>query len=315
MKICIVGLGSIGKRHLVNIHEICKMRGIDLEVHALRKGNRPLPEDLKLLVNKQLLDITELDSEYDAIYITNPTNLHYLFLKDLIPYSKKFFIEKPVFEHAEYDLDSLCMPTDGIYYVACPLRFTSVVMYLKEYVSKNTVYSARAICSSYLPDWRPSQDYTKTYSASKEQGGGVCIDLIHEWDYITYLFGLPTELKLFYGKLSHLQITSEDLAVYIAKYEDKLVELHLDYFGRMPKRCIELFTKEQTLTGDILGSRILFSEGGETVTFSELPNDKYLREMEYFFDLCQGKLQNINDIKTALTTIKLAQGQIICKDV
>ena len=61
--------------------------------------------------------------------------------------------------------------------------------YVKNNVDLSKVYSARAISSSYLPDWRPGQDYRTTYSAHKDMGGGVSIDLIHEWDYLSWLFG------------------------------------------------------------------------------------------------------------------------------
>ena len=302
-----MGVGSIGKRHLTNLHDIYSRKKLKLEVHALRSENRPLENSIIKLIDKQIFEIKKLDCNYDMILLSNPTSLHYEYLKELIPYSKNFFIEKPLFDQSDYELKNLNLDKESLYYVACPLRYTSVIKYIKELVSNNHIYSARAICSSYLPDWRKDVDYTKVYSASKENGGGVCIDLIHEWDYITYLFGFPIETKSFNGKVSDLNITSEDLAVYIARYVDKFIEIHLDYFGRVPSRYIQLFTKEITIIGDIIGSKISFSDGRESITFNDPPNDKYIREMEYFLELCERKKENLNDICYALKTLKLAQ--------
>ena len=44
------------------------------------------------------------------------------------------------------------------------------------------------------------------------------MDLIHEWDYLTYLFGIPEQMYKFVSHCSSLEINSDDLAVYIAKY-------------------------------------------------------------------------------------------------
>lgn len=75
-------------------------------------------------------------------------------------------------------------------------------------------------------------DYRTVYSAHKDMGGGVTIDLIHEWDYLVELFGKPEKMYNFKGTYSHLEIDSDDLSVYIAQYPTLLCEVHLDYFGR-----------------------------------------------------------------------------------
>ena len=54
-------------------------------------------------------------------------------------------------------------------------------------------------------------DYRTVYSAHKAMGGGVTIDLIHEWDYLVELFGVPDKLYNFKGTYSDLEIDSDML--------------------------------------------------------------------------------------------------------
>ena len=61
-------------------------------------------------------------------------------------------------------------------------------------------------------------DYRTVYSARRAMGGGVTIDLIHEWDYLVDLFGRPQEVYNFKGTYSELEIDSDDLSVYIARW-------------------------------------------------------------------------------------------------
>ena len=49
------------------------------------------------------------------------------------------------------------------------------------------------------------------------------------------------------GKKSTLEIDSDDYAIYIAEYADKILELHLDYFGRSIIRELTLFTEQDTI--------------------------------------------------------------------
>ena len=195
-----------------------------------------------------------------------------------------------------------------MFYVAAPMHYKPTISWLKEHFDFSEAFSLRSISSSYLPDWRPGVDYRKTYSAHKDMGGGVSIDLIHEWDYLQYLIGFPERAYSIIEKRSGLEIDSDDVALYIADYGDKTAEIHLDYFGRVPIRKIEIFTKEDTVECDLLTDTISFLKSGEQIILTEERDDTQARELEAFLDMIQGKRENTNDIEHALNTLILAKG-------
>ena len=306
MKVCFVGSGSIGSRHMLNLTAVCHERGEEAVIHALRSGARgPLREDIAGIVSRELLSIDELDSSYDAVFICNPTFMHYETIGRLKYISRCFFVEKPVFERPDYRLEDLELPGENRYYVACPLRYSRVIMRAGEMLADEKVISAQAISSSYLPDWRAGTDYRQTYSAKKEQGGGVRIDLIHEWDYLVELFGYPDSVASFSGRYSDLEISSEDIAVYIARYPGMLLELHLDYFGRVPERRLKVRTPAREYLFDILQGTVSLN-GTVAERYAEDRNEMYLREMRYFVGMMDGSHDSRNTLAHACEIMKLA---------
>ena len=308
MEILFVGLGSIGTRHLRNLFAVAKEKGVQVQADALRPSMRPLAEDVEGLLRAQYVSYDQL-GHYDAAFITNPTHLHAHTLAELAGRVDCFFIEKPIFEGTGYDLEQLGLGPEQKAYVAAPMRWCGTFLALKERMPSLAPYSARVICSSYLPDWRPGVDYRTVYSAHKEMGGGVTIDLIHEWDYMVDLFGEPLEAYNFKGTYSHLEIDSDDLSVYIARYPSLLAEVHLDYFGRAYRRSIELFCKEGTVTADF-GAGTLTLENGEVIHCEEPVNQRYLREMAYFLGYaCKGRGESINSPAMAQKVLGLTLGE------
>ncbi len=315
LTVLFVGLGSIGTRHIRNLDHLCKEKGIDLYIDALRHDlTVPLRSGVEELLANQLLDLDDDDAlpYYDIVFITNPTALHAEILEQVKDRAGALFIEKPIVSRDQIytKIQKLVNPGQKAY-VAAPMRWSKVFMETKDYLDEHPdkhPFSARAICSSYLPDWRPGVDYRKVYSANEEMGGGVDIDLIHEWDYLVYLFGMPQKTFNLRGKFSDLEITSNDLSVYIAKYPELLVELHLDYFGRKQQRYLELYFSDGTLIADFIEHKITFPDG--TVThYEENTNDWYLREMDYFLDyvtFLDG--DSINPPKEALNVLEVSAG-------
>jgi len=306
-KVCFVGLGSIAARHMKNLKDIF---GENIEIDVLRSGNgKALDDSLQSMIGQVHYEYDNLPTDYDVMFITNPTRLHYETLLKVQNHAKHFFIEKPVFETGKEDIADLQLKKGSVYYVACPLRYTNVIQYLKENIDFSRVYSMRCISSSYLPDWRPGTDYRNTYSAKKELGGGVSIDLIHEWDYICYLAGQPKKVHSFIGKKSNLEIDSDDLAVYIAEYPDKFLELHLDYLGRKAIRKIELFTKEDSIEADLIEQKIVYRKENRIIDLNEDRDSYQKKELIHFFDIVEGKYENDNTIERACEVLRITKGE------
>ena len=286
LRVLFVGVGSIAKRHIRNLHIIANERGIELTIDAFRRSIDSIRTEG---IDNEFSDINSMYSDYDIIFITNPTEMHLSTLKRFHDKGKHFFIEKPVVSFSQIDeAKSFNLRKDSIYYVACPLRYNAVIQFIKQNIDPDEVISVRSISSSYLPDWRPGQDYRETYSAHKEMGGGVSIDLIHEWDYLTYLFGFPQKVHSYIGKKSDLEIDSDDYAIYIAEYQNRIAELHLDYFGKKTIRQLQVFTKKDTIEGNIVNNSIAFLKSDELLDFNEERDDYQKRELNHFIDMVLG---------------------------
>jgi len=306
MKVCFIGVGSIAKRHISNLKEIATEKNLNLQIDAVRRNK----DDKFPFIENVYGSVNELSSDYDAIFITNPTEFHIDSLRQTVNKSKNYFIEKPLISVKRLaTVKDFQKDPDALYYVACPLRYTNVIRYLKEYVELHQIIAARCISSSYLPEWRPGQDYRNTYSAHRDLGGGVSIDLIHEWDYLKFLFGTPLDILYKSGKKSNLEMDCEDTALYIAEYDDKFLELHLDYYGRKTIREIMLFTSDDTVIGDLVNSKITFLKSGEVIDFGEHRNDYQKSELLHFLNL-MGNRRSDNSIEEAYKTIMLTQGRV-----
>ena len=86
--------------------------------------------------------------------------------------------------------------------IFCPVKFCKLE-------SKKIIH-ARIESGSYLPNWRPKQDYRSSCSAKKNLGGGVLLELSHELEYLSWIFGKPNWISAWVGKLSSLEIDVED---------------------------------------------------------------------------------------------------------
>jgi predicted dehydrogenase len=305
MKVLIVGLGSIGKKHLKEILSLYPK----CEIFALRsKSDTP-----KFPGVKNIFSFEEIRSLlFDFAVISNPTSEHKKTIQELINFKCPLFIEKPI--SSSLDIEAIVNSINDKEiqtYVACNLRFLDSVKFIKDQIShhKNKrLNEVNVYCGSYLPDWRHNVDFRKTYSANVELGGGVHIDLIHELDYLYWLFGAPNDVKRNFRSKSSLSISSFDYANYLLDYDGFCASVVLNYYRRDSKRSLELVFDDETWNIDLLknqitcNNKIIFSSEQRIV-------DTYQIQMEYFINCIKEQKETFNTISNALDVLKICLAQ------
>lgn len=237
-KALVIGYGSIGQRHV----RILKEMGMEVTVVSkhVDTSQYSFPTISEALANKR----------FEYIVISNNTSSHYETFREII--NRKLdcilLVEKPLFSNA-YPLVGTNIPV----YVAYNLRYHPLIKELVKVISDEVVVSVNTYVGQYLPNWRPNTDYTKSYSAHKELGGGVIRDLSHELDYLTYLFGNWTSLISNAGKISDLNIKSEDYCQVSFVTNKKInINLELNYLDRITQRYMIINTNSKTIKLDFI---------------------------------------------------------------
>lgn len=305
MKILIIGLGSIGEKHVIAIKSILP----HAEIFALRseKNAKKHPG----VTNIYNLD--EIESiAVDFAIIANPTSEHKRTIEQLTKYDFPLFIEKPIYSSLDIEDMINSINRRGIStYVACNLRFLDCLKFIKTQMPqllKKRLNEVNVYCGSYLPDWRPNVDFRKTYSALEELGGGVHIDLIHELDYIYWLFGIPKEVKRYFRSQSSLSVSSFDYANYVLDYNGFCASVVLNYYRRDPKRSLELVFDDETWNIDLLKNQITCNN--QTIFSSEQRiTDTNQIQMEYFINCLKRKTNTFNTISNAYDVLKICLNQ------
>lgn len=303
MNILFIGYGSIAKKHKLAIDQLYP----SAVCVALRSGR----DAAEIEGVRSIFAWDELTVKPDFAIVSTPTFRHTEDVKILVEKNIPVFLEKPV-SHILDGLDELTAEIKQqqlATYVACNLRFLPVLQFLHDYLNKKEqrVNEVLVYAGSYLPSWRPGIDYKENYSAKAEMGGGVHLDLFHELDYISWLFGQPEQSFNIRTNQSSLNLSAIDFASYSWMYKGFTATILLNYFRRKAKRTIEIVFDESTWIVDLLKNNIttdtgeLIFEGGD-----EGIKGTYLSQMKYFTDNIKTKTNPVlNTFEDSVNILKV----------
>lgn len=302
MNILIVGLGSIARKHISALQSL----KIEAKIYAFRSNpNAETEEGIENIYN-----LADLFIPIDFAIISNPSNLHYSFIEILAKKDIPLFIEKPAV-HSLENVEKLVDIIDDrklVTYVACNLRFHPCIIFLKNKLDTHDlrINELNVYCGSYLPDWRPGKDFRKIYSANASMGGGVHLDLFHELDYTTWLFGLPNKSRSILKSISSLEIDAIDYANFILEYDSFTANIILNYYRRKPKREIEIVFENETWTVDIIKNEIKNDADEYLLKASDFnAKETYVFQLEYFINCLKEKQMPMNSFKESLENLKI----------
>jgi predicted dehydrogenase len=314
MKFLVIGCGSIGRRHIRNLKILGagNIIACDINIECCRYVEQKYGI-------KACAELDEaLAQEPDVALICTPTSQHIAPALSAAKSGCHLFIEKPL-SHSIAGVDELIRMVSRqkvITLVGCNMRFHPGISKIKELLVRESI--GRTICArlqagQYLPDWHPGEDYRKGYSASVSLGGGIILDGIHEIDYITWLMGEVSRVFCFAGRLSSLEIDTEDTAEILLNFKSRAIaEVHLDYVQRAYARSCQVIGEEGTILWDINERQVrLYSAAAkEWQVFPQAAdydmNQMYIDEMKHFLDCLEGRAQPMQDVTAGKKALEVA---------
>lgn len=300
MKVLLIGFGSIGKRHYDVLSKLSEIHSIDVVTK----------QNIENKICYKNLEIVNNINQYDYFVIASETNKHFEQLKFLEGNvkNKLIFCEKPLFESKQN-----LVINDNKVFIGYVLRFHPLLAKLKEITKEENIILANAKCGQYLPYWRPNTDYKNCYSAKKDEGGGVLLDLSHEIDYIQWICGRIKNLNSIQTKISDLEIDSDDLMILIGKTEKKVVvNISIDYISKLTHRKLLIETFDHTYELDFIFNKLVQKNklGVEKVyTLLSLDRDSMFKEMHLEIFKKQEKICSYNEALEVMDTISMIQEQ------
>ena len=312
MKILIIGFGSIAKRHINNlIHNI----NCEIIVYSRRKNIRFLDhKKIKVLnsLEKCLLE------KPDVAFITNETVFHIPMAIRMAKSGLDLFIEKPLSNSTNgiKTLQKIVKQKKLITQMGCNLRFHKCIIKIRQLINQKKIGKVISIQSengSYLPDWHPHEDYRKGYASDRQLGGGIILTMIHDIDYLYWIFGNPKSIFSVSGKFSDLDISAEDYCSSIIEFKNNIMaELHLDFFQRPEFRGCKIKGTKGVIYWNSDKNEIRLFKNRKKVWEVVLAlkkfqrNEMYIDEIIHFLKCVKNRKQTINNLNEGIKTMKIA---------
>lgn len=293
-RVLIVGLGSIGKRHLRLAREIFPDADIRILRHKIGGAVPPGSNGCFSYIDEAIAFAPEI-----AI-IANPAPFHIEIAQALANAAAHLLIEKPLSDTLKgvEQLLETCHTQGTVILTGYNLRYLPSLQRFRELLGKGVigkVLSVRCEIGQYLPTWRPDSDYRFGVSARHDMGGGALLELSHELDYLRWIFGEVEWVKATLCRQSVLEIDVEDSAHltlgFVPKANgDRLIgTVNMDFIRHDTTRLCTVIGESGSLRWNGLTSEVLLFPAGAREWRKEFihthqPDDSYLAEWQDFIN-------------------------------
>jgi predicted dehydrogenase len=290
--------------------------GLGRSVTAVRRETMALDQELRDVPVATTIREARTDGPTVALICT-PTSHH---VADALAAARAgchVLIEKPLANRSDGvdDLEHELRERHLVGGVAQNLRFHPALRAVRDQIRDGDIgrpVTASVWCGQHLADWRPGRDLRTTYSASRSLGGGVVFDLIHEIDYLHWLFGDVTRVWAELSNSGTLGIETEDNAHIVMRFQSGLsASCHLDYLARPAYRGGTVTGSTGTMRWDLIAPHRLDTwdaTGSHRVLLADswTTNEMYVDEVQAFEAAVRGERGPDTTIADAARTLRTA---------
>jgi predicted dehydrogenase len=310
--ILIIGLGSVGRRHLQNLLTL----GVD-NIILYRTGKSTLPDSE--FNNFKTFDKLEeaLESEPIGVIVANPTSLHVSTAITAAKAGCHILMEKPVSHTLEdiSDLRKIVKANNLQFVTGYQFRFHPALRKIKAWLEAErigAVISAQAHWGEDVTNWHPGENYSKSYSVRAELGGGVALTLSHPFDYLRWFFGDVDKLYAVTGNSESLQTNADAIMQIAAKFKNGVIgDIYLDYIEKPTRHTLSLIGERGTIHWDNGAGGAKLFNGDKCVEEYKLPpaferNTMFLSLMGHFLKCIEGAESPACTLDDGIADMKIA---------
>ncbi|SIT68372.1 Predicted dehydrogenase [Ectothiorhodosinus mongolicus] len=314
-RILIVGHGSVGKRHVRIVRESLP----DATIMVFRHERTTDIPEMANLVTSSMDDVRSFAPQ--AAIVANPAPFHLGIANALAEMGCHLLIEKPIADKSDDVADFLdtVRAAGVIGQVGYNLRYLPSLSRFRDLINEGLVgkpLSVRCEIGQYLPDWRPNTDYRAGVSARGDLGGGVLLELSHEFDYLRWIFGEMHWLNAWVGNVSDLDVDVEDVAYLNIGFGSNpsekpvVVNLNMDFVRRDPARLCTVIGELGTLRWNGLTGCVDHFDPGRSnweqiVSIPHDRDDSYKAQWDHFLSCVESGAQPLVDGDAGLRVLAM----------
>lgn len=293
-RVLIVGLGSIGKRHLRLARELLP----DADISVLRhQACDSIPEH----ANSCFTNMEQAISFAPQLaVIATPATFHMSTALRLAQSGVHLLVEKPLSAESNGVIELLetCKENGTVLLTGYNLRYLDSLQRYRDLLNEQVigkVLSVRCEVGQFLPSWRPDSDYRQGVSSRRALGGGALLELSHELDYLRWIFGEVEWVKATLSRQSDLVIDVEDTVHMILGFEKQtnsnqlIGTVNLDFVRHDTTRLCTAIGENGSLrwnglTGMVEKFEVGATNWSETFYVNQARDESYLAEWQHFLN-------------------------------
>lgn len=311
-RILIVGLGSIGRRHLSLAREQFPNSDIRILRHEVHTKVPPHANGCFSKLEEALAFLTQL------AVIASPAPFHATVAQAMANVGCNLLIEKPLADNwrAATPLVEQAETCKQVFLLGYNLRYMPSLQRFRQAYSDGLIgraLSVRCEIGQYLPSWRPDNDYRKSVSARRELGGGVLLELSHELDYLCWFFGEVRWVRATLARQSELDIDVEDTAHLTLGFTERdsplIAALTLDFIRHDTTRQCTIIGETGSLRWNAISGNVEHYPAGAFAwqsLYVQVPerNQSYLAEWQHLIACIKGQAKPFVTLHDGLHILK-----------
>lgn len=300
MNICVIGLGSMGKRRI----RLLKQLLLDVNIFGVDSNFTRMKEVEEEWGITCKLSLADVNVNLDCAFVCTSPQFHAGIIRQCLENELHVFSEINLINDLYDENIQLAKQKNRVLFLSSTPLYKEEMQIIDERVKQNgksCVYQYHV--GQYLPDWHPWEKI-EDFFVSRKMTNGCREILAIELPWIQYTFGRIKKVNVEKCKLLHLNLEFPDTYLLQLVHENgNIGSLSVDVVSRQAVRKLEVFnenlyiswegTTDSLFEKDIISGELKQIPAGEYVheeNYGKFINEyAYAREIEEFFEVIKGK--------------------------